>query len=110
TTAQARDASPQWSPDGRRIAFLSTRRGKPQIFLIPVDGGEARPLTALPQGVGSGPAWSPDGQRIAFSANPLGEPPDLNKPYRLTRHTYRFDELGYLDGVAQDIYIVDAAG
>src|SRR5262249_28619822 len=110
TTAQARDANPQWSPDGRQIAFLSTRRGKPQIFVIPVDGGEARPLTSMAQGVASGPAWSPNGQRIAFSASPLAEQPDLAQPYRLTRHTYRFDELGYLDGVVQDIYVVDAAG
>ncbi len=109
TAGQARDVSPQWSPDGRQIAFVSTRGEKPQIYLIAVDGGEARQLTALPQGVAGGPQWSPDGQQLAFTAGPP-DPPDLAKPYRLTRHVYRFDELGYLDGAVQDLYVVAAAG
>jgi dipeptidyl aminopeptidase/acylaminoacyl peptidase len=109
TAGQARDFSPQWSPDGRQIAFISTRGEKPQVYLIAVDGGEARQLTTLPQGVGGGPVWSPDGQQLAFTAGPP-EPPDLSKPYRLTRNVYRFDELGYLDGAVQDIYVVAAAG
>jgi dipeptidyl aminopeptidase/acylaminoacyl peptidase len=110
TAGLARDSSPQWSPDGQQIAFVSTRAGKPQVYLISARGGEARALTSLPQGVGGGPAWSPDGQRIAFTATAPGDPVDLSKPYRLTRHVYRFDELGYLDGVVQDIYVIDAAG
>jgi dipeptidyl aminopeptidase/acylaminoacyl peptidase len=109
TAGQSRDFSPQWSPDGQQIAFISTRGEKPQIYLIAVDGGEARQLTALPQGVAGGPQWSPDGQQIAFTAGPP-DPPDLTKPYRLTRHVYRFDELGYLDGAVQDLYVVAAAG
>src|SRR2546421_718544 len=52
TAGRGRDTSPEWSPDGRQIAFSSTRDGKAQIYLIPVDGGEARALTALEQGVG----------------------------------------------------------
>jgi dipeptidyl aminopeptidase/acylaminoacyl peptidase len=110
TAGLARDTSPQWSPDGRQLAFLSSRDEKPQIYLIPVDGGEARALTAMEQGAGGGPAWSPDGKYIAFTAGPAGEPPDPEKPYRLTRHIYRFDALGYLDNVAQDIYVISAEG
>src|SRR5262245_29061525 len=53
TAGLARDANPQWSPDGKQIAFLSTRSGKRQIYLIRVEGGEARALTSLKQGVGS---------------------------------------------------------
>lgn len=110
TAGLARDTNPQWLPDGKRIAFLSTRGDNPQIYLIPVDGGEARALTSMKHGVGSGPVWSPDGKYIAFTARPTSEPPDPKKPYRVTRHIYRFDGLGYLDNVVQDIYVVPAEG
>ena len=58
---------PQWSPDGEWIAFLSKRLGKKNIWLIRVQGGEARQLTDVKDGVGSF-KWSPDGQSIAFTA------------------------------------------
>jgi dipeptidyl aminopeptidase/acylaminoacyl peptidase len=109
TTGRGRDTGPEWSPDGRQIAFSSTRDGKAQIYLIPVDGGEARALTALEQGVGGGPLWSPDGSQIAFTAAPA-PPPDLSKPYQVTRHVYRFDAMGYLDGIVQSLYIISIDG
>ncbi|HEX5692798.1 MAG TPA: hypothetical protein VFX76_22450, partial [Roseiflexaceae bacterium] len=109
TSGSARDFSPDWSPDGRTLAFLSTRSIKTQVYLISIDGGEARQITRLPQGVGGGPRWSPDGTQLAFSAAPES-PPDLTQPYRLTRNTYRFDELGYLDGAVQEIYVVGIDG
>jgi dipeptidyl aminopeptidase/acylaminoacyl peptidase len=66
TTGSKADYAPRWSPDGKRLAFVSTRLGeKPQIYLIPIDGGEARQLTEMPQGARD-PAWSPDGKLIAF--------------------------------------------
>ena len=104
------DSNPRWSPDGEQIAFLSARGEKPQVYLIAVDGGEARALTAMPQGVAGGPVWSPDGQRIAFTAGPAELPLDLNQPYRVTRHIYRFDGIGYVDNAVQDIYIVPVKG
>lgn len=110
TAGLARDTHPRWSPDGKQIAFLSTRGDKPQIYVIPADGGEARALTDMEQGVASGPVWSPDGKHIAFTAEPAGEPPDPEKPYRVTRHIYRFDMLGYLDNVVQDVYIISTEG
>lgn len=62
------ESSPKWSPDGRTIAFVSSR-GEPgqksQIWLLPIDGGEARPLTKAHDGAG-GFTWSPDGSRIAY--------------------------------------------
>src|SRR5689334_18367322 len=47
TRGDVLDSQPQWSPDGTQIAFLSDRakRGTAQLYLIAVDGGEARPLT-----------------------------------------------------------------
>ena len=110
TTGLARDWNPHWSPNGKQIAFLSTRGDKPQIYLIPVDGGEAQALTAMKQGVSGGPVWSPDGKCIAFTAGPSCELPDPKEPYRVTRHIYRFDGMGYLDNVVQDIYIIPAEG
>ncbi|MGQ9550247.1 MAG: S9 family peptidase [Roseiflexus sp.] len=65
-TSGRNDTSPRWSPDGCRLAFIGVRGDqKPQLYVIRRDGGEARCLTSLPQGV-SNPAWSPDGRRIAF--------------------------------------------
>lgn len=105
------DTNPVWSPDGSQIAFRSTRKGSPQIYVMPVDGGEARPLTSMKEPIGGGPAWSPDGKYIAFTAGPkMDAPPDSNKPFRVTRNVYRFDGIGYLHHAVQDVYIVAAEG
>ena len=69
TAATANDNGPAWSPDSRRIAFASGRAGgPPQIFVINLEGGEARQVTKLPVGV-SALKWFPDGRRIAFVAD-----------------------------------------
>jgi dipeptidyl aminopeptidase/acylaminoacyl peptidase len=62
-----KDSQPRWSPDGRHIAFVSGRGGKPQVYVIPVTapGGEAHAVTELPNGANS-PAWSPEDKQIAF--------------------------------------------
>jgi len=59
--------SPQWSPDGQHIAFISARDEKPQIYLMAVSGGEARRLTRSKTGVSSY-RLSPDGRHIAYTA------------------------------------------
>jgi dipeptidyl aminopeptidase/acylaminoacyl peptidase len=59
------DRHPRWSPDGKQILFESTRGGTPQLWVLPIDGGDARPLTKLHTGA-SNAIWSPDGQWIAF--------------------------------------------
>ena len=60
-TGGTRDTSPRWSPDGKWMAFVRPDdKDTPQIFLLPMAGGEARALTSLPKGAGS-PVWSPDG-------------------------------------------------
>ena len=67
------DMSPAFSPDGEWLAFRSTRDGAPQVFRIPVDGGEAEKITSAPTGVRSF-QWSPDGREIAYvSQDPIPE-------------------------------------
>jgi dipeptidyl aminopeptidase/acylaminoacyl peptidase len=68
TNTPGSNGSPAFSPDGRRVAFVSTRGGDtPQIWIIPVDGGEAVQLTRLSTGA-AGPLWSPDGKHLAFAS------------------------------------------
>lgn len=66
TNSPRRDMMPRWSPTGDEIAFLSTRSGKPQVWIIPAAGGEARQITFAKRGAGEF-AWSPDGKWIVFS-------------------------------------------
>jgi dipeptidyl aminopeptidase/acylaminoacyl peptidase len=110
TSGEAKDSNPRWSPDGKEIAFTSNRNEKNQIYTIPVHRGEAKPLTSMSQGVSGAVEWSPDGSLIAFTAGPQEEPRDPSKPYRVDRHIYRFNGMGYLDDVVNDIYVVSAKG
>ncbi len=67
THSEGSEFSPRWSPDGRTLAFLSDRDEGTRVYLLPMDGGEAAPLTDGQRPVRSF-AWSPDGESIAFVA------------------------------------------
>ncbi|MGH2436288.1 MAG: S9 family peptidase [bacterium] len=112
TTSEGRDAKPVWSPDGRHIAFLSTRGGKrmgrkkaaPQLWVLPASGGEAKQLTFFKHGVAQ-PAWSPDGITLAFVSRGSIEKPEQREDEEIVvreirRASYKFDGSGFLDGPA----------
>lgn len=61
-------SAPVWSPDGKSIAFSRNVKGKSQIFVMPLDGGEAWQLTDYKHGASS-PQFSPDGTKILFSTS-----------------------------------------
>src|SRR5215510_11534709 len=66
TFGEKPSTSPDWSPDGKWIAFTSSRSGKNNLYLMRSTGGEAEMITDVKSGVG-GFAWSPDGKSIAFT-------------------------------------------
>ncbi len=70
TNTKAPEAGVAWSPDGSRIAFSTKREGDdvPQIYILPMDGGEAWRLTALATGA-SGPVWRRDGKAVLFQSD-----------------------------------------
>src|SRR6201998_146114 len=67
-TEGGRDNSPAWSPDGKTLAFLSSRDGGSQVYLLSMEGGEAKKLTHLATGADLF-HWSPDGKTIAFTSS-----------------------------------------
>src|SRR5262249_43562721 len=71
TFGEKPSTSPDWSPDGRWIAFTSSRSGKNNLYLMRSTGGEAEMITDAKSGVGEF-AWSPDGAWIAFT---MTDPP-----------------------------------
>jgi dipeptidyl aminopeptidase/acylaminoacyl peptidase len=67
------DYQPRWSPDGRRIAYVSVRENRQVIFTMRADGSELTQLTA--DGVqNSEPSWSPDSRQIVFRSERDGNP------------------------------------
>jgi dipeptidyl aminopeptidase/acylaminoacyl peptidase len=67
-TRSGHDSSPVWSPDGKTLAFLSSRSGNSQVYLLSMDGGEAHSLTKLSTGADM-VKWSPDGKALAFTSS-----------------------------------------
>jgi TolB protein len=85
------EESPRFSPDGKRVAFVSTRHGNQEIYTVAADGGDIRRLTNDPAADNS-PAWSPDGKWLAFASARAGNfeihimDSDGANVRRLTRH------------------------
>jgi len=78
-----RDRFPRWSPDGKRIAFYSTRSGKYDVWTIQPDGSGLQQITFHPGGTVLYPVWSPDGARLVYTVS--NDTPfllDLAKPWK----------------------------
>ena len=71
TQNDADDLDPSWSPDGKKIAFVSYRDGNPEIYLMEADGSNQTRIT-FSDDWESLPRWSPDGTKIAFQSNVEG--------------------------------------
>ncbi len=67
------DSGPQFSPDGKKLAFESTRSGSDEIWVCDADGSNAVQMTSFGGPDVTTPRWSPDGGRIAFDSNAAGE-------------------------------------
>ena len=125
--AIADEVHPAWSPDGRKIAFVSGRDGNSNIYVMDADGKNVHQLTDHPVS-DTNPAWSPNGQEIAFQSTRDGNIDiyvmDTNggNIRRLT-HRLAFDItpawspngrkiafVSYGSGVNFAIYIMDADG
>ena len=107
TSSPENEGTPRWSPDGKYLAFLSSRPGKAkgnQVWLLDRQGGEAAQLTDV-KGRLQGYEWSPDSQRLALvigDPDPDAEPPaegarpKTPKPIVIDRYHYKQDGAGYL--------------
>ena len=121
-SGQGNYSSPRWSPSGDRLAYLSNRDGKTQLFVQWLDGGETAKITTLPQSPRS-IVWSPDGTQIAFTRFVPAKPPTLAempaKPKGaewaepatvVDRMTFRRDGGGYLPTGNNQVFVVPADG
>jgi len=94
TRNSAHDTHAEWSPDGKRIAFISNRTGDFEIYVMRADGTNVKQLTHR-QGRDGRPRWSPDSRTIAFVGKPRGNfdlyvmEPDGSQLRRLTRDPRR---------------------
>jgi dipeptidyl aminopeptidase/acylaminoacyl peptidase len=132
------DTTPRWSPDGRTLAFVSDRmailikggageeagvdeppdEGARQVWLLPMDGGEARQLTRLPKDV-KDIRWSPDGQRLCLVSAAVraereedrrqpGDPPERDM-HLIDRLQYMLNGEGYIYRDPSNLWLADVA-
>jgi Tol biopolymer transport system component len=86
------EEKPQYSPDGKRIAFVSSRSGTPELWVSGADGSNLMQLTSLGGPLFGYLSWSPDGEQIVFHARPYGQADIFvvrvagGTPKRLTNH------------------------
>ena len=121
TSSTEGESSPKWSPDGRFLAFLSSRPGTAknkgaQVWILDRRGGEAQQVTDI-KGRLSGYEWSPDAKSLALliqeTDDPVpeeGKPAPKPKPIVIDRYGFKRDGAGYLAGPHRSrIFLFDIA-
>jgi dipeptidyl aminopeptidase/acylaminoacyl peptidase len=124
STSDSSERAPRWSPDGRYLAFLSSRGDEAekkkgaQVWLLDRNGGEAQKLTDIKGGV-SDFAWSPDSKRLCLVVDdfdPSSDPEKLEgwkrkttPPIVIDRYHFKSDEGGYLTRLYAHLTLFDVA-
>ncbi len=122
TTSKESESSPRWSPDGKYLAFLSSRDDDnevSQVWLLPRTGGEAEKITSEKGGVEDFD-WSPDGRKLVLvvadpnpDENSSDESSDkkkkTKKPIVIDRYQFKADSSGYLGQQRNHLSILDVA-
>ncbi|MDA8526155.1 S9 family peptidase [Gammaproteobacteria bacterium] len=114
--------SPRWSPDGKKLAFISNDTGSQQIHVRWMDNGETAVITQL-QNSPSNLTWSPDGKWLAFTMNvqasfePIAKSrakPEgaewAKKPITVTSTQYQYDGRGIVEPAFRHVFVVPADG
>ena len=117
TSGENQQTHPRWSPDGKTLAFLSSRTDEhedDQVWLLPVAGGEAERITEIKGGVEDF-AWSPDSKRLALVVqdpdprDPEGHEKDKKTvpPIVIDRYQFKKDKEGYLTDRYRHLRLLD---
>ncbi len=122
TTGNQNDYSPRWSPDGKKVYFLSNKDGSTQVYAKWFDDGSEAKLTNFTETPGS-LHLSPDGTRLAISMFVKGQSESLvtlpakpagahwaEAPKYITKMTYRQDGQGYVREGFRHIFVVSTDG
>jgi acylaminoacyl-peptidase len=122
TSGNESEGSPRWSPDGKKLLYVSSGDGSAQIYVRWMDSGQVARVTRV-QKAPSSMEWSPDGRWIAFwmsvpdDTKPFAEMPpkpegaEWAKPAKTVRRMiYRTDEEGYLEDAHSQLFIMQAEG
>jgi dipeptidyl aminopeptidase/acylaminoacyl peptidase len=126
TTAPQTSNSPRWSPDGKSLAFLSSRpeaggsgaaaEPRNQVYLLSMTGGEAKRITNIKNGV-SQFRWSPDGTRLVIVSRfgpsdnrgdaRTGDAKDRSDVRHYKNSSYKFNDTGWFDDRRTHLWVVD---
>ena len=112
TSSSDGESSPRFSPDGKYLAFLSSRQGGKgsQLWLLDRRGGEARRVTELKTAIREY-GWSPDSKRLVLAMTDVPADNDTTnkkpKPIVLDRYHFKSDAGGYLDTTHTHLYLFD---